>query len=565
MNPEQILAHLKRLTSTLSVGQLASLGVAFLGVVAVTVGSAYWINQPTYSVLFGNLDGESAQAIVSKLKTDKVQYVLDDGGRTVRVPSDRIDDLRLEFSSQSSLPISGRIGFEIFDRTAFGTTDFLEKVNYRRAIEGELARTISTLDDIASARVHISLANKSLFASEAEPAKASIVVKLRDKKRLSQGTVSAVTGLVAAAVESLRPEGVVILDTMGRGLTPQPGDNDDPSSGLKLNTQQKLERDLTAKVIAALEPVVGVGRARVNVTALLEGNSEEETEEKWDPAPVMRKQSKQSDSTGVLGAATLTTGVGGAAAGVPGARSNTPGNSSTAAETTQTSVTPGQQSSTHTADATDYEVGKLTRHRLIPPGSVKHLAVAVLLDNVRTTAKDAKGVVQVTTKPRDPAELKQLQELVATSVGLNADHGDVVTLVNVPFNEEEPDAPADAPTLLQRVVPMVKSGGAVYEIGRIVAIVGLALFTLLMILRPMARNALQLPPALQASSPLLVAGQPGRTVADLESQIEADLDGSTGQLPHRLGALTKRLSKAAEKEPENVARLVRSLLTEGDR
>jgi flagellar M-ring protein FliF len=204
VNPDQLFAHFKRLTSTLSTTQLASLAAVFVAVVGVLVGTAYYINTPTYAVLFSDMDSESAAAVVTKLKAAKVEYVLDEGGGSVRVPNGRVDELRLDFSSQG-MPSSGRIGFEIFDRTAFGTTEFLEHVNYRRALEGELARTMSTISEVQSARVHIAMAKDSLFAADTQQAKASVVLKLRGKKPLAAQTIAAITGLVASSVEDLRP------------------------------------------------------------------------------------------------------------------------------------------------------------------------------------------------------------------------------------------------------------------------------------------------------------------------------------------------------------------------
>src|SRR5262245_38622484 len=143
MNFDQIFAQLKKLSSTLTVGQIATLGFVLVAVVGLVLGSAYYVNTPSYTLLYSDFDAESASAVVTQLKNAKIQYVLDDNGRSVRVASDKIDELRLDMASQG-LPATGRVGFEIFDRTAFGTTEFLEHVNYRRGLEGELARTIST-------------------------------------------------------------------------------------------------------------------------------------------------------------------------------------------------------------------------------------------------------------------------------------------------------------------------------------------------------------------------------------------------------------------------------------
>src|SRR5437899_1952485 len=160
-----MLGRLKVAGGALSTGQITTLVLTFVGVVALMVGSTYWVNTPTWAVLFSDLDAESAGGVVSRLKNDKVPYSIDDGGKTIRVPAARVDELRLSFAG-NAMPASGRIGFEIFDRTAFGVTDFLEHVNYRRALEGELARTISTIGDVASARVHIAMPRPSLFAGQ---------------------------------------------------------------------------------------------------------------------------------------------------------------------------------------------------------------------------------------------------------------------------------------------------------------------------------------------------------------------------------------------------------------
>ncbi len=250
MNIDQLLSHLKKLGTSLSTKQLVGLAAVFLAVVGVVVGSAYWISAPEYTLLVSDMDAETAQSVISKLKTEKVQYQLNDGGRSVSVPVEKAPELRLSLAS-GGLPSAGRIGFEIFDRTAFGTTEFLEHVNYRRALEGELARTISTLSEVASARVHISMAKDSLFVTEEQPAKASVVLKLKNNRPLAAATIKGIAGLVSASVEQLRPESVVILDGAGRYLN-KPTDPADTgaTSGVQMERQQQIERDLVTKVPA---------------------------------------------------------------------------------------------------------------------------------------------------------------------------------------------------------------------------------------------------------------------------------------------------------------------------
>src|SRR4030095_335353 len=239
---DALLERLKATASNFTTTQLATIAGAFVLVVAIVVGSAWWLNTPDYALLFSDMDGESAAQVVTRLKSMKVRYQIDPGGGAIRVPGSQVDELRMEFSSQG-MPSSGRIGFEIFDRTAFGATEFLEKVNYRRALEGEIARTIATLSEVSSARVHIAMGKDSLFG-EPRPAKASVVLKLRGQRQLSSSSISGISNMVAASVEGLRPESVVILDSFGRPLARPQEDATDPLGAAQLDRQQRLPTGL---------------------------------------------------------------------------------------------------------------------------------------------------------------------------------------------------------------------------------------------------------------------------------------------------------------------------------
>lgn len=543
MNPDQLLTNLKRLTATLTPGQIATLAGVFVAVVGVTAGTAYWINAPTYSLLYSDLDPESAGAVTTRLKNAKVPYVLDAGGTAIRVPDEQLDELRLDMASQG-LPTTGRVGFEVFDRTAFGTTEFLEQVNFRRGLEGELARTISTIGEVASARVHIALAKDSLFSNDAQPAKASVVLKLRNNKPLAASTVAGIAGLVAASVESLRPESVVILDTFGRPLSQAAAEDEEAAPGLPLERQQKLERDLSAKVVALLEPVVGPGQVRVNVSARLNGNSEEQTEERWDPTTVVRSRQATSDAGG-----------GSAPFGVAGTRANAvPAlNQTPRAPTVAPSVVAGRST-----EIVNYEVNKLTRHTIAPRGQLARLSVAVIVDDERTVTKDGEGKPQPANKPRSPQELERFQRLVAAAVGADPARGDLVTVENIAFEE----APVEEVTDTGWIPEPVRESGP--QVLRLVGLLLLALMAFSMVLRPMVRAAF----SASAGADLALSameGQAVRTVADLEGDIDAQIDaGLPPRSPEaqRLPALTKRISKKAQDEPELVARLVRSLLVD---
>ena len=562
MNPDQLLAHFKRLTSTLSTTQLASLAAVFVAVVGVLVGTAYYINTPTYAVLFSDMDSESASSVVTRLKAAKVEYVLDEGGRTVRVPNGRVDELRLDFSSQG-MPSSGRIGFEIFDRTAFGTTEFLEHVNYRRALEGELARTISTISEVSSARVHIAMAKESLFAADTQQAKASVVLKLKGKKPLAPQTIAGITGLVASSVEDLRPESVVVLDTFGRSLTPRTEDeNVDP--GLNLDKQQRLERDLTTKLVALLEPVVGEGRVRANVAARLNANSSEETEETWDPASVLRTRQMSSDvgasTAGALGAVSNTPGI-------AGARANTPPPVPAAPVTTITPVASGSPTpAQRTTESASYEIPHRIVRTISPSGQVARLSVSVLIDDDRNTAA-AKDGQPAAPAARSAEQMKKIRDVAASAVGFDEERGDQLTVENISFDDNMPAVPEAPKTMVERVTTVVQSD-QVQGLGRTLGVILLAVLAFFLFLKPVMNRALTAPSGQTIALPAVAAGAgamtlPGGggagshpTIAQLEQQSEKPRE------QRRLPVLTRNVSSMAEAEPESVARLVRSWISD---
>ena len=568
MNIDQLFSHLKKLGSTLSTKQIVGLVSVFVAVVGVVVGSAYWISAPQYTLLVADMDAETANSIVTKLKADKVPYELADGGRSVRVPIERADELRMQFAS-GGLPSGGRIGFEIFDRTAFGTTEFLEHVNYRRALEGELARTIGSLSEVASARVHIAMAKDSLFVQEEQPAKASVVLKLKANRPLSAATVRGIAGLVSSSVESLRPESVVIIDDAGRQLNKQVETAEAGVSGLQLDRQQQIERDLSTKVMTLLEPVVGAGRVRVNVAAYLKPESVEETEERWDPNAVVRSRQTSTETS----AAALN------ATGIAGARANQPPALSTAQPTTQPAsttqaaaggpATPGTPVAAGTApvpgrssETTNYEIGRLTRHTVSPQGQLARLSVAVILDDERVTSRGQDGAVQTSTKPWEPARLDGIRGVVSAAVGLDTERGDQLTVENIAFEAAPVDVEPEAPGLSTQVTEVAKQYWPSALRG--LAIFLIAMFAIFGVLRPLARRAgsLAMTPALPAPA---LPGARLPTVREMEGQIEAELDAMASSADRRLPVLTQRVAKLATDEPEQVARIVRGWMSEEEK
>lgn len=536
MDPKQFLARLKTLASALSPGQMATLAVTFLVIVAIIAGSAFWLNTASYALLYADMDPEAASEIVAKLKAQKIPYQLDAGGRAVRVPSDKVDELRLDIAGQ--MPSSGRIGFEIFDRTAFGATDFLEQVNYRRALEGEIARTISTISDVAGARVHIALSKESIFGERQQTAKASVVLKLKRNRPLPASAVNGIRSLLAGSVEGLRPESVTVMDSFARQLSRPSEDAGSPLDGAQLERQQQLERDLSQKVIGLLEPVVGENRVRVNVSARINPQTQEETEERFDPNGVVRSRQVTSDSA----AAPSVTG------GVAGTRGNAP----TAAPPTVTATPVAGRS----AETTNYEVSKVTKHTVRPRGEIARLSVAVILDDEQVFTKQRNGTVKRTTKPRTPPEIQKIQGLVAAAVGVEQSRGDQLTVENIAFDEPAIDD-VQEPGVMERYGPQL------YDGGRVLVVLVLGLLAFVFFVRPMTKRVFVRLPVLAAQA---APFQRSKTVEEMQTEIEAQLQAAESRSePRKLAALNKRLATMTQKEPEAAARLLRSWLTEDGR
>ena len=553
MDPQSLLSRLRTLTSAFSTTQLVTLAGTFVLVVSIVAGSAWWLNAPTYVLLFSDMDAESAQQVVTRLKSANIPYQLESGGRGIRVPQDKVDELRLELSAES-LPASGRVGFELFDRTQFGATQFLEQVNYRRALEGEIARTIGTISEVSNARVHIAMGKDSLFG-EARPAKASVVLKLRGSRPPSAATINGIGNLVASSVEGLRPEAVVILDSFGRPLARPQDDEHDPMGTAQLERQQRLEREMSARVVALLEPVVGPDRVRVNVAIKLDPKSLEQTEESWDPNTVVRSRQATADQANGTGIAT-----------VAGTRGNAP--------VTPDSPAPPQQAiagpnSSRSSETTNFEVSRTTRHVIQPPGDVARLSVAVILDDDQVAKQGQDGSTQLVRKPRTPEELQKIQALVAAAVGLETERGDHLTVENVSF-DEPPVEQGPTPSVLEKYSPQIWEGS------RIAVVALLGVIALFVFVRPLMRKAGVNPAgkakelAAAAAMPALampVPGQGPKTVAELESEIDEELNAVTAQYAEsrRLPVLTRRVSSVTINEPENVAKLLRQWIADAER
>lgn len=417
------------------------LGVTTVLAVVLSAGLAVLKANEPYSPLFTQLDRDDASTIIAKLKEMKVPYRIEADGTIIEVQESRARELRLELAG-AGLPRGGGVGFESFDKMRLGATDFEQHVLYRRALEGELSRTMGTIAAVESARVHLVLPEKSVFVTRSEPASASIVLHLRGGRTLGPSEVAGIVHLVASAVPSLAAERVAVVTTDGTMLhrPRRPGaEGDDMGAGDEdgQTAARSYESAIEDRVRAMLERVVGVGRADVRVTADLDPARVEHLEEHYDPARTVLRSEERSVER-------QSGEVDESVAGVPGAESNLPTGSAkdSAAKTAASSssaplpgTAPVRESHTR-----NYEVDRVTDKRVLAGGALRRLTVAVVLDGVKGEGGGE----------RSREELDRLAALVRSAAGVSDARGDVVTLESMPFvvvAAPEPPAPvALAPT-----------------------------------------------------------------------------------------------------------------------
>jgi len=392
--------------------------VTFIGIGAMV----YWTNKPEYRVLFSNLGTDDASNIAARLQEKKVPYQISPAGDSILVPAEKISEIRLELAS-SGLPQGGGVGFEIFDNKSLGATEFVQQLNYQRALQGELSRTINGLDEIQHSRVHLVIPKKSLFIEDQKKPTASVIVKLKAGRTLRPPQIDGIVHLVASSVEGMSPADVMVVDNSGKVLSViQDESKLARMSNSQVEYQRNIEKDLTNRVQSLLEKVVGEGKAVVRVSADLDFRITEKTEEKYDPEePVVRSTQRQSQKSSsgsaTAGGQSTIAPVGGKQVGSTAAVKQGPG-------------------SERLDEVVNYEINKVVSKTVMPVGDIKKLSVAVLLDG--PYVKNDKGVEEF--QPRSKKELTDLEELVKKAAGFDTKRGDQVVITNVPFNKGEFDA-----------------------------------------------------------------------------------------------------------------------------
>lgn len=398
----------------LGLARVAAMGVMavlMLGFFAFLIMRA---STPSLAPLYSGLSLEDSGAIVKELQTQNVAYELRGDGDTILVPRDQITTLRMSLA-ESGLPTRGQVGYEIFDQqSTLGATSFVQNINNVRALEGELARTISSLARIKSARVHLVLPERALFSREQKDPTASIVVSVRGE--LSPGEIRAIQQLVASAVEGMTPSRVAVIDDMGQLLAS--GSGNGPNDVLATDAEERrigVEDRLRQRLEDLLANIVGSGRARVQVSADLDLNRQTKTSETFDPNGQVVRSTQTRD---------LANSSSGGDSGQVSVANELPG-----ASTNSGSSTGASEQGSTTEETTNYEISKVTQTDMTEAGAVKKLSIAVLVDGTYTTDQAGNS----TYAPRDQATLDQITALVKSAVGFDATRGDQVQVSNLQF------------------------------------------------------------------------------------------------------------------------------------
>lgn len=512
-------AALGKLWSELSSAQRAMV-LAFIAV-AIVVGTfvAMIASKPRMAVLFSGLAGEDAGAITQKLNDEKVPYQLTGDGGTIEVPADKVHDLRLKMATQG-LPQGGSVGFELFDKSNFGMTEFTEKLNYQRAMSGELTRTISQLRPVLSARVHISLPEDKVFASEQQPAKASIALKLRRGIPISDEQVGGIVHLVASAVEGLKPENIDVIDQDGNVLSESSASG---SRGMLNASQSKMKRQYENEIAHNLQSmlgrIVGADKAVVRVSADMNFDQKQTRSETFQPAS--QQNAGDQNAAGVmLSQETSSEDYSGsvlppAAQGIASVRPSSGGDKYSRSTTTA-----------------QYQVSKTIEETTVAPGQIKRLSVAVLVD------KSVSGV-----------QVSHIRQAVNAAAGIDAARGDQVTVQAVAF---------DTSTQKQVAKEMADSsrneliGTIAKNAGAVILLVGF-----LLMLRSIVTSIKVQAPIRRAEGhdEELSAAPQASSVSRVEhaaAQVAQADHGSRSDLP----------PEVSESNPEDLARLVRSWMAD---
>ncbi|MEW6049868.1 MAG: flagellar basal-body MS-ring/collar protein FliF [Candidatus Zixiibacteriota bacterium] len=474
-----------------------------------------WVKDVNYARLYTHLDEGEAGEIVSYLGDQKIPYKLTDNGTSIEVPSDQVYKTRISLAAEG-LPKGGVMGYSIFDKNNLGMTDFLQNLNFRRALEGELTKTIMQLSEVQAARVHIVIPKDRLFKEDKREATASVLLKLKGHSQLGRQQVNGITHLVASSVEGLSPGNITIVDYEGNLISG--GQKADPLAGMsssQLDVRQQVEKYLEEKAQSMLDGVLGPGKAIVRVTAELNFQQLERTEEKFDPDNSQIRSEEHTKTTN---------------------------NSSNKA---QDSVGSSQQENSETY-VTNYELNKTVEHIVNAVGTINRLSVAVTVDGTYSEQAAGGEAGEKVYQPRSQEELDRLAAVVRNAVGFDSQRNDQIELFNVPFNRDQIQVEQQQlDTMYQREF--------YWEIAKKVGIVLLVIMALLYLKRKSKKLFSALGQILPPSVPRQVRAQ---------AQQGGEEESGPIAMEPRKPRLVDQMQHVAKEKPEEVAKVIKTLMIE---
>jgi len=530
---EDFQSQFQNFFSGLTTGKKIFLFSSLGGIVLGLVAFVFLSGQVTWSPLVSGLKQDDAAKIVKKLDELNVKYVLQPGGGGIMVPVEDVDRVRLQIAS-SGLQMGGLVGFELFDQNNFGATEFQQKVQYKRALEGELARLITQINIIETAKVSVAIPEKSLFLDDAHRATASVVVEMSGSNRLNPNGVNTIVNLVSGAVSGLNLEDVRVSDSSGHLLSKGVGDTDGSEMRDKnFSYQQLVEQRTERKLLTQLEKVTGKDRVEVRVSVDMDFNISEITEDLVDPdrSAVVSEESTKEKATGSRSIPV----------GVPGVTSNSPELRAGASEIANVSDSNKQVKRTNFTNSTSHVVRKKA------PGEVKRMSVAVLLDGKYEYVRDENGEIvgSPVYKPWAPSDLQTIEQIAKQTVGYSQARGDSITVQNIRFTkplvEQERLKQQQRDATRKFIIDLVRY-----------VLVGLIIIVLVfMVIRPMVMKLSAKPEDLD-----LLMGLP-TTIGELEGEeLEIPTEKETG-IPPR-----DKIIEIAKQDPLKTASLVRTWLKE---
>ena len=489
---------------SLGAARLAAMGAVTFALIGFFAFLMVQMTAPVMVPLFADLSVEDSSAIIKDLERQAIDYKLKNDGAIIMVPKDKVARLRMKLA-EGGLPKGGGIGYEIFDKSdALGATSFIQNINHLRAMEGELARTIRTIDRVQAARVHLVLPERPLFSRDKAEASASIVLKVRGQ--LEQAQVRAIRHLVASAVNGLKPERVSVVDETGRlladGATP-----DNPIGGVGADERRiAYENRMRSEVENIVSSVVGPGKARVQVSADFDLNRITQTQDKYDPdSRVLRssqtREEQNSSSEGKEG-------------GQVSASNELPGSNKDSAGNTPNS----KDQSKKTEEIVNYEISRTTKTEVIEAGRLNRISAAVLVDGRYT--KNDKG--EMVYEPRPKEEIDRIAALVRTAVGFDAKRGDQVEVVNLRFADNAPVSAGGDDAGWMKYLQFTKDDIMGFAEKGVMALLGL--IVVIMVVRPLVRRVIA-PDAAEKARLAGLAGVAGAIAGPGMTGVEIGPDG----------------------------------------